>query len=36
MLYFKSIKNKVELKNMMQSHIADGVALTKFFIGLKI
>ena len=30
--YFKSIKNRVELKNMMQSHIADGVALTKFFI----
>ncbi len=33
--YFKSIKNKVELKNMMQSHIADGVALTKFLYWIK-
>ena len=26
----KSLKNKTEIKNMLQSHIFDGVALTKF------
>ena len=28
--YLKSIKNKTEIKNMKEAHIADGVALTKF------
>ena len=32
---FKSTKNRVELKNMIQSHIADGVALTKFLYWIK-
>ena len=27
---FKSIKNNTELNNMIDSHILDGVALTKF------
>ncbi len=31
----KSTKNRVELKNMIQSHIADGVALTKFLYWIK-
>ena len=31
----KSKKNPVEIKNMMQSHISDGVALTKFIIWIK-
>tara|TARA_Y100001935_G_scaffold254650_1_gene264376 strand:+ start:133 stop:1830 length:1698 start_codon:yes stop_codon:yes gene_type:complete len=33
---FKSIKNKYEIKNMIQSHISDGVALTKFLHWIKI
>jgi len=28
--FYKSIKNKVEIQNMIQSHIYDGAALTKF------
>ena len=28
--FFKSIKNKLEIKNMINSHILDGVALSKF------
>ena len=31
----KSKKNPVEIKNMIQSHISDGVALTKFIIWIK-
>jgi len=31
----KSIKNKIEIKNIVKSHITDGVALTKFLIWLK-
>ncbi len=31
----KSIKNKTEIKNIMQTHVYDGVALTKFLIWLK-
>ncbi len=31
----KSKKNKVEIKNMRESHLADGVALTKFLIWVK-
>ena len=27
---FKSIKNKIEINNMIKAHISDGVALTKF------
>ena len=35
-IYFmKSIKNKVEIKNMINSHISDGVALTKFLYWIK-
>ena len=35
-IYFlKSIKNKVEISNMIQTHIIDGVALTKFIYWLK-
>jgi len=35
-IYFlKSIKNKVEIKNTIKSHILDGVALTKFLFWLK-
>jgi len=32
--FFKSIKNKVEIKNTIKSHIYDGAALTKFLIWL--
>ena len=32
---FKSIKNKTEIKNMIKSHIIDGVALTKFLYWIK-
>jgi Xaa-Pro aminopeptidase len=28
--FYKSLKNKVEIQNMIQSHIYDGAALTKF------
>jgi Xaa-Pro aminopeptidase len=31
----KSIKNKVEVKNMINTHISDGVALTKFIYWIK-
>ncbi len=35
-IYFlKSIKNKIELKNMIDAHIEDGVALTKFLYWIK-
>ena len=35
-LYFmKSIKNKVEIKNTIKSHIYDGVAVTKFLCWIK-
>ncbi|WP_075482654.1 aminopeptidase family protein P [Candidatus Pelagibacter communis] len=35
-LYFmKSIKNKVEIKNTIKSHIYDGVAVTKFLYWIK-
>ena len=35
-IYFlKSIKNKIEIKNMIDTHIIDGVALTKFIYWLK-
>ena len=29
----KSIKNKTEINNMINAHIIDGVALTKFLFG---
>ena len=32
---FKSIKNKIEINNMKEAHISDGVALTKFLFWLK-
>ncbi len=32
---FKSIKNKTEIRNMLNSHIEDGVALTKFLYWIK-
>ena len=32
---FKSIKNKIEIKNMINSHLHDGVALTKFLHWIK-
>ena len=32
---FKSVKNKIEIKNTIKSHILDGVALTKFIFWLK-
>ncbi len=32
---FKSIKNKTEIKNMINTHIIDGVALTKFIYWIK-
>ena len=32
----KSIKNKNEIKNMINSHIIDGVALTKFLHWIKV
>ncbi len=31
----KAIKNKTEIKNMINSHISDGVALTKFLFWIK-
>ena len=31
----KAIKNKTEIKNMINSHILDGVALTKFIYWIK-
>jgi Xaa-Pro aminopeptidase len=31
----KSIKNKIEIKNMINAHIKDGVALTKFIYWIK-
>ena len=31
----KSIKNKIEIQNMIESHIFDGVALTKFLFWIK-
>ena len=31
----KSIKNKIEIKNMIQAHIIDGAALTKFLYWIK-
>ena len=34
--FFKSLKNKYEIQNMIQSHISDGVALTKFLYWIKI
>jgi Xaa-Pro aminopeptidase len=33
--HFKSIKNKVEINNMIKTHISDGVALTKFLYWIK-
>ena len=33
--YFKSIKNKIEIRNILNSHIEDGVALTKFLYWIK-
>jgi len=33
--YLKSIKNKTEIKNMIQAHIEDGVALTRFLYWIK-
>ena len=33
--FYKSIKNKIEIKNMIQSHIFDGAALTKFLYWIK-
>ncbi len=33
--YLKSIKNKKEIKNMIKSHVLDGVALTKFLYWIK-
>jgi Xaa-Pro aminopeptidase len=32
---FKSVKNKTEIKNMINAHIIDGVALTKFLYWIK-
>ncbi len=32
---FKSIKNKIEIKNMINTHILDGVAVTKFLYWIK-
>ncbi len=32
---FKSIKNKIEINNMIKAHIEDGVALTKFLYWIK-
>ncbi len=32
---FKSIKNKSEIKNMISTHVKDGVALTKFIYWIK-
>ncbi len=33
--YMKSIKNRYEIKNMINAHIEDGVALTKFLYWIK-
>ena len=33
--HLKSIKNKIEIKNMIKAHIEDGVALTKFLYWIK-
>ena len=33
--FFKSIKSKIEIKNIIQSHIYDGAALSKFLFWLK-
>ena len=33
--FFKSIKNKKEIDNMINTHISDGVALTKFLYWIK-
>ncbi len=33
--FFKSIKNKTEIKNTINTHIIDGVALTKFIYWIK-
>ena len=33
--FFKSIKNKVEIQNIIKTHIYDGAALTKFLFWLK-
>ena len=33
--FFKSIKNPTEIQNMIESHILDGVALTKFIFWIK-
>ncbi len=33
--FFKSLKNKTEIKNMINAHIEDGVALTKFLFWIK-
>ncbi len=33
--HLKSIKNKIEIKNMISTHIKDGVALTKFLHWIK-
>jgi len=33
--YLKSIKNKVEIQNMIKTHIKDGAALTKFLYWIK-
>ena len=32
--YFKAVKNKVEIKNTIKTHVYDGVALTKFLLWL--
>ena len=31
----KSVKNKIEIKNMIDAHIQDGVAVTKFLYWIK-
>ncbi len=33
---FKAIKNEIEIKNMVDAHILDGVALTRFLYWIKI
>tara|TARA_B100001057_G_scaffold364430_1_gene367250 strand:+ start:414 stop:2108 length:1695 start_codon:yes stop_codon:yes gene_type:complete len=33
--HFKAIKNKVEIKNMIDAHVIDGVAVTKFIYWMK-
>ena len=33
--YLKSLKNKIEIKNSIKSHVYDGAALTKFIFWLK-